>query len=77
MQLVVEPQGTVRCVYGEDIDLHSLGGLSITRGSYVEPDSAGKWSADLSPANGPRLGPFPLRSNALAAERNWLEEHCI
>ena len=41
MQLVVEPRGTLRCIYGEEIDLHALGSLTIERGSHVEPDELG------------------------------------
>jgi hypothetical protein len=75
MLLVVEPTGLVRCVYGEAIDLTALGPLSIRRASHVEPDGEGLWWADLAPVGGPRLGPFTLRSEALAAERGWLEDH--
>ncbi len=77
MQLVIGPAGTVRAIYDETIDLSTLGTLSIARGSHVEPDDQGKWIADLSPVAGPRLGPFPQRSSALAAERNWLEAHWL
>ena len=72
MQLVVQPDGSLRCVYGEAIDLHALGDLNISRGSHVEPDTSGQWFADLSPVAGPRLGPFSNRSDALAAEVEWL-----
>jgi hypothetical protein len=34
--------------------------------------SAG-WCADMRPSGGPILGPFALRDQALAAEREWLE----
>ncbi len=77
MQLVIQPAGTVRCIYDETIDLATLGALSISRGSHVEPDKSGQWQADLSPVDGPKLGPFTTRSAALAAERAWLEEHWI
>lgn len=73
MILVTDPHGTVRCLYGELIPLIELGSLSIRRASQVEPDEEGQWWADLAPVNGPRLGPFPLRSLALEAERVWLE----
>ena len=72
MQLLIRPDGRIDCVYGEAIDLSRLGTLQIRRGSHVEPTSDGRWTVDLSPVNGPRLGPFPLRSAALAAERQWL-----
>ena len=32
MQLVITPGGAVRCVYGEEIDLHRSGQPTITRG---------------------------------------------
>ena len=62
MQLVIAPQGHARCVYGEEIDLSALGKLTITRGSHVEPDQQGRWFADLSPVDGPVLGPFCRRT---------------
>ena len=77
MQLVVDPRGTVRALYGEVIDLASLGALSIRRASHVEPDAEGQWLADLSPVGGPTLGPFARRSEALDAEQSWLEEHWL
>ena len=72
MHLLIRPDGGIDCVYGEAIDLSRLGTLQIRRGSHVEPTSDGRWTVDLSPVNGPRLGPFTLRSAALAAERQWL-----
>ena len=77
MQLVIESGGTVRCVYGEAIDLTVLGSLTIARGSHVEPTIDGHWTADLSPAGGPVLGPFDRRSDALAAELDWLEANWL
>jgi hypothetical protein len=77
MQLVILPGGEVRCVYDEALDLHALGQVSISRGSHVEPDDSGQWLADLSPVHGPTLGPFAARSQALDAERAWLEEHWL
>ena len=77
MQLVVRPDGSVRCVYGEELDLRALGRLEIVRASHVEPDSDGSWFADLTPASGPTLGPFQHRSRALHAERQWLETHWL
>ena len=77
MELHVAPAGQVRCLYDEAIDLGQLGTLSITRGSYVEPAADGRWTADMAPVGGPVLGPFPHRSEALAAERHWLERHWL
>ena len=77
MQLVVQPNGSIRCVYDEQFNLRALGTMSIQRGSHVEPTLDGQWTADLSPVAGPVLGPFTLRTAALAAERQWLEEHWL
>jgi hypothetical protein len=77
MQLVINSQGHIRCLYGEAIDLSTLGLLSIARASFVEPDAAGQWTADLSPVEGPALGPFDQRTEALAAEQAWLEVHWL
>lgn len=77
MQLVISKQGIVSCIYAESIDLASLGRLSITRGSHVEPDANGQWRVDLSPVGGPVLGSFPHRSTALAAEYEWLESYWL
>ena len=75
MDLIIAPGGRMRCLYGELLDLDALGRLAIRRASHVEPDGRGRWYADLSPVSGPRLGPFARRSDALAAERRWLQEH--
>ena len=77
MQLVIEPAGTIRCLYSETISLASLGKLTIARGSHVEPTPDGLWLADLAPVSGPVLGPFALRTAALDAERVWLETHWL
>lgn len=77
MDLLIEPSGTVRCVFSEEIDLGELGRLSIRRGSHVEPTPDGQWTADLSPVIGPLLGPFPTRTAALNAEVTWLRENWL
>jgi len=77
MELVIETDGTIRCLYEETLDLSSLGSVRIERGSHVEPDSAGRWFADLSPVDGPLLGPFSRRSEALEAEARWLSAHWL
>ena len=77
MRLLIDRVGQVHCTYGEEIDLNALGPISIRRASHVEPDSEGKWWADLAPVNGPKLGPFTKRSEALEAERAWLEENWL
>jgi hypothetical protein len=74
MELVVGADGVARCIYDEALDLHELGKLQITRASHVEPDAEGHWWADMGPVDGPVLGPFRNRSEALEAERVWLVE---
>ena len=77
MNLVVDPHGTVRTIYAEEIPLETLGRPSIFRASLVEPDGDGRWHADLRFLVGPVLGPFACRSEALAAEVGWLETHWL
>jgi len=67
--------GTIKSIYTEQINLNELGKLSITRASHVEPTVDGKWTADMSPLNGPILGPFENRTLALKEEIKWLEEN--
>jgi hypothetical protein len=73
-ELYVSPDGNVRCLYSEAINLGRLGVVRITRASRVEPSGDSRWTADLSPVGGPTLGPFSRRSVALAAEAEWLRE---
>jgi len=73
MNLFIAPTGQVCCLYNEGLDLQSLGRLTIRRASHVEPTDDGQWTADLSPLDGPVLGPFVRRSDALAAEEHWIE----
>jgi hypothetical protein len=73
MELFVAPGGAVTAIYSEAIDLQSLGRPTITRASHVEPDENGQWFARI--VDGPNLGPFSKRSEALAAEVEWLTEH--
>jgi len=77
MELLVQTDGTIRCVYGESIELACLGRCSMRRASHVEPTTNGQWLADLSPILGPQLGPFAYRSQAIAAEVAWLQEHWL
>ena len=77
MDMIISPAGEVRCVYDEAIDLHVFGPPLIQRASHVEPDADGRWFADLSPVHGPILGPFEQRTQALSAEREWLDTHWL
>ena len=73
-ELIIGLGGNVRMIYSELIEAHALGDPKIERGSHVEPDQNGLWSADLSPIKGPKLGPFLVRSRAIEAEIAWLRE---
>jgi hypothetical protein len=77
MDLVIDRAGSVRAIYAEAIDLSGFGPPVIARASHVEPDTEGRWHADLSPVGGPVLGPFDRRSAALEAEVAWLEAHWL
>jgi hypothetical protein len=77
MKLVIGPSGNLRTLYSEEIDLHQLGRVQISRGSYVEPNENGQWMVDLSPLSGPTLGPYSKRSEALQAEIEWIEERWL
>lgn len=65
--------GLIKFVYADELaPLLELGQSCIHRASHVEPTPLG-WAADMSPSgSATKLGPFPLRSQALDAERDWL-----
>jgi hypothetical protein len=77
MLLRIETNGTIKAIYSEAIPLEALGQAAISRASHVEPDGLGCWSADLTPVGGPVLTGFTRRSEALAAEVDWLERHWL
>ena len=77
MEFIVHADGTGRCLYDETLDLSQLGHVSIRRASHVEPTDDGRWQADLSPVDGPVLGPFARRSEALSAEVEWLQTNWL
>ena len=52
------------------------GSASVKRVSHVEPSCVNGEhgsTADMSPVNGPTLGPFASRAEALDAEHAWLK----
>ena len=73
MDLLIDPTGEITTLYTEVLDLAALGALNIERASHVEPDDQGRWWAQI--IDGPQLGPFARRSDALAAEVAWLVKH--
>jgi hypothetical protein len=71
-RLVIDTDGSITFIYDDSlIDLFEEGTVSIKRVSHVEPDE-GQWYASI--IDGPILGPFPLRSQALDAEIDYLKE---
>ncbi len=73
--LFVIDRGRVRSLYQEAVPLAEVGKVSsVTRASDVELGVGGWWA---HMRGGPVLGPFALRSAALAAEVKWLEERGI
>jgi hypothetical protein len=49
----------------------------IRRASQVDPTADGHWTADLTPMNGPLLGPYLTRADALTAETEWLTQNWL
>lgn len=69
-------KGTLQFVYIDELaPLLDLGPAVVTRASHVEPAPTGGWTADMAPSGGGILGPFHVRADALAAEREWLRDH--
>jgi hypothetical protein len=71
----IAPNGTVFTVYTDTIDLRALGRVRAIRASVVEWDEDHQaWTARIL-KTGERLGPFPTRAEAVAAERRVLAAH--
>jgi hypothetical protein len=67
----------IRFIHNDElIELLKHGEPHIKRASHVEPDGI-SWFADMSPSNGPKLGPFNTRKEALEAEVDWIIDHKI
>ncbi len=79
IKLTVKPDGSIGAIHNDAlVDLYDEGETTVERASHVEPSYDGGqviWTADLSPVNGPKLGPYRLRSDALQAEVDWLERN--
>lgn len=70
--LSIKPDGEVVAIYDDELaDLGLQGRATITRGSHIEPTPDGKWEAAI--VDGPVLGPFTLRREALEAEVEYLK----
>lgn len=72
----VDREGNLQFIYTDDLaELLEEGQPHVSRASHVEPTEDGQWTADMSPVDGPVLGPFQLRGTALAEEVAWLEQN--
>ena len=61
-----------KAIYDDRLQwLSKLGDTEVKRASHVEPQGL-QWIADMSPEDGPVLGPFDTRAEALQKEREWL-----
>lgn len=72
-----QPGVQVLAVYDDRLRfLFPMGQVHIERASHVIVRGT-LWYADLSPRQGPLLGPFHLRTEAVKAERQWLNEQML
>jgi hypothetical protein len=70
--LVINKEGIIEMIYDDSLlDFLDLGAASIQRASHVEPEGK-QWIAQM--VDGPVLGPFKTRAEALMKEREYLEE---
>ena len=77
MQIVIKPSGVFISIYSDSMDYGEFGKPQIRRASHVEPDATGHWFADLSPVDGPTLGPFDKRNEAIDAELEYLNSMLV
>lgn len=75
VEIVVLPDGSLQMIHDDDVSaqVFDASEATVRRASHVEPECMA-WIADLSPVDGPLLGPFPTRREALEAEVAWLRE---
>lgn len=70
--LSIDLDGTMQFIYTDELaSLLEEGKSSVRRVSNVEPHPDGGWAASME--DGTVLGPFKLRSEALAEEIKYLE----
>lgn len=71
---VIIENGRARFIHDDDLAqaMSQHGDVQIRRASHVEPNEHGKWTVDLTPVGGPKIGTFDRREMALECERLWL-----
>jgi len=76
---VIIKNGEITFIYADEMKpFLELGEATVKRVSHVEPttvDGEVKWAADMSPVNGPVLGPYGSRQKALDEEVQWLNNN--
>lgn len=79
VKILFDQCGSFRFIHSDEgaAVMRAVAPLRIRRASSVEPTPEGTWTADLSPVNGPTLGPFETRAEALSAELEWLTSHDV
>lgn len=77
--VTIRKDGVIEFIYDDDLKgfIDDSEEKKVFRASHVEPDGTGDWWADLSPINGPKLGPFSKRQDALDAEVNWIQNNYL
>ena len=80
-KLVIKPDATMICLYDDAIRplIDQAKTATITRISNVKTteDTTPQFYADLAPVGGPVSPPFRLRSEAIAWEVQWANEHVV
>jgi hypothetical protein len=76
MLIAIAQDASVKFIHNDAmfLALKEEGTATVQRASHVEPTVDGLWEADMSPVNGPLLGPYTTRQEALDKEILWLEE---
>lgn len=81
VSIFILSDGTVKFLYYDELKpLLGIGDVDVKRASHVDPEKTAdglKWFADLAPVNGPKLGPFETRADAITGEIDWLTEHFL
>lgn len=73
--------GEAHQIYDEGCPIAIPGKKVCKRASHVEPvegpENTVSWVVDLTPLGGPIFPPLTTRTQALAAERQWIEDHYL
>ena len=84
IKIVVKRGGDLNFIYTDRLRrLMHEGDATTKRASHVEPGDPSngqnplQWYADLTPSNGPVLGGFETRQEALGAEVEWLNINVV